>query len=203
MQKLIILAAAAALLVACKKEDKTEPAPAPATTPAAGTPAAGTPAGTPAAGTTPTDPAAKAVEPTGTTPAMPAAGGPRPASITDAHIATADKLVGVMTELGGALTAAGTDCKKAAAAISAAAPKMKAIEAEGEAMRNVTQNDKAAQQWFMANYVPKLMAPMAPMQQLSQTCKDDPDFNKALSESPMPGRKVKAADPGAAPAPTK
>jgi hypothetical protein len=197
MRTILVLTITAALLAACKKSDDKKPEPAPATTaPKAGEPPA-TPATDPAKPADPAAPAdpAKPADPAAA-PAVPApSAGPRPASVTDAHVAIADKLVVLMEEFGKALEVAGTDCKAATAAAKAFADRFKAIKADADKVKGVTESDPAAEEWFKTNYMTKLMGAMGPMMKTAQACATDKEFMATLQAMDVPGKKVKKAGP--------
>ena len=182
MRKILIVALASTLFVACKKsEKKADPAPAAAPAPAA-----------PTSAPTPTE-AAKPAEGAPAQAEAPAAAVARPASITDADVVVADKLVSTLKEFGDALTTAGTDCKAATAAAKAFGAKFKPISEEAEKIKARTESDADAKKWFEATYMPKMQESMAPMMKTAQACASDKDFMAAMTAIQMPGRKVKSA----------
>lgn len=185
MRNLFALVLIAALATGCKKSEKKEPAPAPATTDTT----------KPTEAAKPTDPAAQpadpaAAEPTAADPAAAPTGGaagPRPASVTDAHVALAEKMVTAMKEFGDALRTAGTDCKAATAAVKSFGPKLKPIMEEAEKVQAATDKDPAAKEWFDKTYGPKVMEAMGPMMTTAQACSNDKDFMAAMQALPVPG----------------
>jgi hypothetical protein len=172
MRRLMISVALVAALVACKKEEKkADPAPAPV---------AGTAAATGAAPATGAGPATGAADPVVADPAAPAPAGDRPASVTPEMVAVAEKMIGAMEAMGKDLTAAGTDCAKGAAALKDHAAKLQPIAVEAKKFEN--KDDKEAEAWFQANYMPRMMGAMGGMMSLAQACQADADFAAAMKE---------------------
>lgn len=179
-------------LTGCKKEAKdtaaagsgSAVAPAAGTNPAGGTmPAAGEvpPGGTPTPAADPTAPAAIAPgepAPAGEDP------GPRPASLSDADIALADKLVGTIEKMAGAINEAGTDCPKVATAIKSMSGEMSSIAEQGKKLDEKIQNDAAAKKWFEATYAPKVMGTMSKV--MGNTCFSDKAVQEAMASVKMP-----------------
>jgi type IV secretory pathway VirB10-like protein len=189
MHKLSLLVVVILFASACKKENKTQEAP---PTGSASVSAKTTETPKPEV---PADPAKPADPVKPADPAMPGdpvtgAAAPRPASVTDAQVALADKLLAVMTELGDAMKAAGTDCKAATAAVNAGGAKVAPVMAEAETMKEALAKDPAAKEWFDKTYGPKFMASMGPMSAAAQACSSDKDFMAAMASMPM-GKKKK------------
>src|SRR5262249_12332154 len=80
----------------------------------------------------------------------------RPASVTDDEVKVADAFVAATEALANDVAAAGTDCKKAAAAIQTNVPKLAPLVAEGDKLRAQANADPEAKRWFQTNYVPKM-----------------------------------------------
>jgi hypothetical protein len=167
-----LIIALTALVMACKGEDKSaskaEPAPKQVEQAAAAT---AKPAEPPAAAK---EPAKAADEP------------PRPPSITNAHVATADQLVGAVEELGKAVGAAGTDCKAAVVALNAHGPKLKTA---AQNLASGTDGDDVAQLWLKEYYMPRMLQAIAPMQATLDACKGDKELLAATRGLPLP-RKI-------------
>jgi hypothetical protein len=43
------------------------------------------------------------------------------------------------------------------------------------------KDDKAAEEWFKATYMPRMMGAMGPMMGLAQSCGSDADFQAAMT----------------------
>jgi hypothetical protein len=136
------------------------------------------------------------------TPAIPSnAALSRPASVTDEEVKVADAFVAATETLANDVAAAGTDCKKAAAAIQANVPKLAPLVAEGDKLRAQANADPEAKRWFQTNYVPKMMAAAGKMNPTTQACKDDADFVAAAKSIPM-GQPPPPPAPAVVPAPS-
>jgi hypothetical protein len=115
-------------------------------------------------------------------------GGPgsgRPLSVTDDEVQLADSFIAATEALANDVAAAGIDCKKAAAAITANVPKLQPMVAAGQKLKQLVSSDPAAQTWFQTNYVPKVQAAAGKMATTTAACKDDPDFMAAAKSIPM------------------
>lgn len=166
----------------CKKEDKAaaKTDPAATTAPVGGDTATKT---APAGGeTAPTAVAPGEPAPAGDTPAT-ADPGPRPASLTDADIALADKLVGTIEKMAGAINDAGTDCPKVATAIKSMSAEMTSVAEEGKKLDERIAGDEAAKKWFEATYAPKVMATMNKV--MNNTCFSDKAVQEAMASVKM------------------
>jgi hypothetical protein len=196
MHRLLMLATVVVAVMACKKEEQltrtgggSGSAPATQAPPATVTPPPTTPP--PATGTATSSVAVDPAPGPGSSmlPMPPAPGGPRPATITDAHVATADKLVTSLTELGAKLAAAGSDCKAATKVITAGTAAMTPIADDAEKIKTETAADPAAKAWFQANYVPKMMTAYGPFVAIAKQCNDDTELMAALAAMPIGNRK--------------
>lgn len=201
MKSMFHAAALAALAVSlalpgCKKDDKKkDDAPAadmksadPTTADVPAQPATGAPAGdTPTAMADPGMPPA-----TGAPSGDP---GVRPASVTDAHVATADKVVVTMNKFAGDLDAAKADCKKATGVVKSAKGDIEKVMNEAESMKGTLDTDQAAKDWFEKNYAPKMMGAIQKMGGVAQTCGSDKDFMAAMQDLNMNGKKKDGATP--------
>ncbi len=168
----------------CKKEAAKEAAP-------AGGSAAVVPAGGTAPATDTTAPAAPTTDttaPVAIAPGEPAPAGedpgPRPASLSDEDIALADKLVGTIEKMAGAINAAGTDCPKVASAIKSMSGEMSSIAEQGKKLDEKIQSDAAAKKWFEATYAPKVMGTMSKV--MGNTCFSDKAVQEAMASVKMP-----------------
>lgn len=101
----------------------------------------------------------------------------RPDAITDDILAHNDALVARIRELGTALTAAGTDCKQATAALVAATP---AITAALTAVRDDGLTDDAANRWLDDRNRVALAPDGDPFLAAGEHCKRDPAFMTAI-----------------------
>jgi hypothetical protein len=114
----------------------------------------------------------------------------RPASVSDQVVAIADRYVALMSKLADELAAAGTDCKKAAAAA-------RARGAEAEGMRGDVEKvialakDPAATAWFDATYTPPMKAAGAKMRRVFEACRDDAELGAAVETNLLIPRKKK------------
>jgi hypothetical protein len=168
----------------CKKENKAAPA---AGSAAAGSAAAGSAAAggektvAPAGDSTPT--AVAPGEPAGCETPAAADPGPRPASLSDADIALADKLVGTIEKMATAISDAGTDCPKVAAAIKSMSAEMTSVAEQGKKLDERISGDEAAKKWFEATYAPKVMATMSKVS--SNTCFTDKAVQEAMASVKM------------------
>jgi hypothetical protein len=82
--------------------------------------------------------------------------------------------------MGEELTAAGTDCAKAAAAIKTAAGQLEPMKAEMDSWEKTSKSDPAVKAWFEANYMSKMMTAFKPMMTLGGTCGKDKTFMAAM-----------------------
>jgi len=122
----------------------------------------------------------------------------RPASVTEDQVKVANDFIAATESLANDVAAAGTDCKKAAAAIQANAPKIGAVAAAADKLRAEAKDDPEAKQWFQTNYLPKVMAAASKMNATTQACKDDPEFVAAAKAIPM-GQPPPGAGSGSSP----
>lgn len=183
--------ALALALTGCKKDEKKKDE-----APAEAKPADST--GDPAAtGTTPTTTEPAAMDPaTPTTPTTPPADpGVRPPSVTDAHVATADKVVGTMNKFADDLDAAKADCKKATAVVKSSKAPIEKVMTDAESMKGALENDQAAKDWFEKNYAPKMMGAIQKMGGVAQACSTDKDFMAAMQDLNMMGKKHDSKEP--------
>jgi hypothetical protein len=189
MQRVLMIAGVLAAFAACKKADKPAPAADPAAATKTADPLATDPAKPatpgPTDGTTPTAPPAAPVAPAGA----------RPASITEADAAFADKLVAAMGDFAKSVSAAGTDCKAAAAAVKASVATLTPLMEQAEEIKTRTEKDPAAKQWFEATYLPKIQTSMMSLMQTAQACEKDKEFMAAIESMPMGKKKTKAPTP--------
>jgi len=102
----------------------------------------------------------------------------RPASITDADLASFDKLIVKLEQVASAVTAAGSDCAKATAAVEATATDAGALLAETAKIEQRTRKDPAAEAWAFANYAPRVTKPMG--QLMEGPCSKDDAYAAAL-----------------------
>ena len=212
MKAFILVVAMCAALTGCKKENKaaegSAAAPAAAGSAAVAPAAANDPAKAAEAAGSAMEAAAKAAEAAGSAAAMAGSAAemgaaaaeagakaaaaaaamsaganvPRPATVTDAQVALADKFVVAMTKMGTDVGAAGKDCAKAAAAITATVKELEPLKAEIDKMQDLTEKDAQAKAWFEATYAPKMMAAMGPMMGIAQTCGTDKAFMDAMKK---------------------
>jgi hypothetical protein len=165
------IALVALLVAGCSKSDS--PAPAAKATPsetAKASATAGTTATTPTAATAPTPTAS------------------RPASVTDAHVATIDKLLTIFSDLGTMLDLAKT-CDQKRSTLVLATSEFAELQPELVRTLSETNADPAAEAWFDATYKPRLEAATLPLKKSAEACKDDPGFMKALANLPMMKKK--------------
>jgi hypothetical protein len=108
----------------------------------------------------------------------------RPASITDDLVARTDKMIDQVVKLADDLRAAGKDCKKATAAITAVAKDIRPVVDEVE---KLTDKDDAAEDWMEARYEPKLEAAMKddPFLEAGKACEKDKAFVDAMKSLGM------------------
>jgi hypothetical protein len=95
------------------------------------------------------------------------------------------------------------NCKALAAAMKAEMDKARPDIEALETMKN-DASDKAARQWFEKAYGGRMMALMGKLINAAKACKDDPDFQQTMADSPFSARKKAAATTAplpAAPAP--
>lgn len=118
-------------------------------------------------------------------PAAPPAAAPppasdRPPSLTDADVELAERTIALMGKLGAAVAAAGADCSRAAEAVRALLPELRANLDSGRALDAKLRSDPAARAWFERTFNPRLGAAAAPI--LASSCQSDPGFSAAMSE---------------------
>lgn len=126
--------------------------------------------------------------PMGPTPATPAAAAPteaapvsdRPPSLTDADVELAERTIAIMGKLGAAVAEAGADCPRAAEAVRALLPELRANLDGGRALDAKLRSDPAARAWFERTFNPRLGTAAAPI--LASACQSDPAFAAAMSE---------------------
>lgn len=184
MRRALWIAVVMAIAVAagCQKSAE-KPAPEPAPAVASGSAAAAA-AGSAGSAPAPMLPSASALT--------------KPASVTAEQVTVADAFIAATESLANDVAAAGSDCKKAAAAIQANAPKIGAVAAAADKLRAEAKDDPEAKQWFQTNYMPKVMAAASKMTATTQACKDDPEFVAAAKAIPM-GQPPPGAGSGSAP----
>ena len=69
---------------------------------------------------------------------------------------------------------------------------------EAEKIKEMTDKDPAAKQWFQTTYVPKMMSAYGPLMSIGQKCQSDKDFMAAMDAMPV-GKKRKVDEPTTAP----
>jgi hypothetical protein len=114
--------------------------------------------------------------------------------VTDDQVALADKFIAATEAFAKEVAAAGTDCKKAVAAIKANQAKLAPVVAEAQKLSETVEKDPAAKQWFQSLYIPKMMAAAQIMSPITQACMADPAF-KAAAATAMPMGQKKPATP--------
>jgi hypothetical protein len=135
--------------------------------------------------------------------------GARPAVITDEILATMEAFMDEILKLGKELAAAGTDCKKATAAVKAATPAVTKAMAEAEKHRDAIEKDPAADAWTDQWADAKMKDVGDPFMAAATTCKDDKDFGEAMKALGLFKKKTQKPAPddmkgsSAPPAPSK
>ena len=127
--------------------------------------------------------------------ADPAAGAP-PASVSAEKKAMAEKVLAHMEAIAAAGESNQNDCKIAASAMKVAMDRARGDIAEMEKMKSEAP-DKEARQWFEKAYGGRMMSIMGKVINIANKCKADPDFQKAMADSPFSGHK-KPGQPAAA-----
>jgi hypothetical protein len=107
---------------------------------------------------------------------------PRPASVTDAQVAIANKLVVTLNDMGKGITAAGTDCKKATAAVEAGTKALEPIKAEAMSLKQLGESDQSVKIWFESTYAPQFMEALGPLIGAAATCGSDAKFMDAMKK---------------------
>lgn len=189
MKRLAMVALTALALVTavgCKKKDTTTSAgSAAATGSGSAAPDPGSAAkpvddpGSAAGSAVAPDPGSAAAAPTGA----------RPASVTDEMVAAADKVVAAVDGLASDLKAAGTDCKKATAAMKTRFDELVKATGELEKMKDTTDKDPAAKDWFKATYMSKMEGSVNAMMASAMPCKDDKEFVETMKRFPLAKKK--------------
>ncbi len=106
----------------------------------------------------------------------------RPAIVTDEIVAIAEELVTLMEAGGRAMTAAGTDCDKGAAAVRGMLANMKPLVQRAKKFE-AEMADPAAEQWFQARYADRITQSMVGgMMTLASACQGHADFGAAIQE---------------------
>lgn len=122
--------------------------------------------------------------------------GARPASVSDEMVASADKLVAAVDGLATDLKAAGTDCKKATAAMKTRFDELAKAAAEIEKMKDTTDKDPAAKDWFKTTYMSKMEGSVNAMMASAMACKDDKEFVATLQKFPLKKKAAPTAGSG-------
>lgn len=118
----------------------------------------------------------------------------RPASVSADVVEVADKYTGLMEALASDVVAAGTDCKKAAAAVEARNKEAAPVVEAAAKIKDTTAKDPAAKAWFEKRYTPRMMAAFEKMGATAGACRSDKDFDAAMANSPLIPRKKKHTD---------
>jgi hypothetical protein len=118
----------------------------------------------------------------------------RPANVTDEMVATADRYVDLMTKLGADLEAAGTDCKKATAALRARGTEAEAIRDDVQKLIKGVE-DAGATAWFDATYSPRMKAVGARIRPTFEACQNDRELGAAAASNLLLPRKKRGAPP--------
>ncbi|MBE7449934.1 MAG: hypothetical protein HS111_13845 [Kofleriaceae bacterium] len=93
----------------------------------------------------------------------------------------AERLVAVFEQMGGELTAAGTDCARGTEAIRAAIQRLRPIVLEGRPYEE-RMRTPAAEGWFNDTYGVRIINAAGRAATLGQACAEDPGFQAALEE---------------------
>jgi hypothetical protein len=115
----------------------------------------------------------------------------RPASVTDAQLATVDKLLKAFADLGAILELA-KNCDQVRSALEAAVEPFAEIQPEMKRAVDEINADPAANAWFEATYADRMKAAALPFMTRVATCKDDPGVMKAMGNLPMMKKKTAA-----------
>jgi tetratricopeptide (TPR) repeat protein len=130
-------------------------------------------------------------------PTILAAGEPPP-SVTPEHKALAEKVLADMETIAAVGDASQGNCKAVAAAMKA---EMDKARPDIEAMEKIEHEatDKDARAWFERAYGSRMMSLMGKIINVAKSCREDPDFQAAMADSPF--GKQKSAPPPTPPAP--
>jgi tetratricopeptide (TPR) repeat protein len=132
-------------------------------------------------------------------PTIVAAGEPPP-SVTPAHKALAEKVLADMEAIAAFADASQGNCQVVAAAMKA---EMDKARPDIEAMEKIEHEatDKEARAWFERAYGSRMMALMGKIINVAKSCREDPDFQAAMADSPF-GKQKSAPPPPPTPPPT-
>lgn len=107
-----------------------------------------------------------------------------PPSVTPERKAVAEKFLVHMEAIAAAGEANQTDCKVAAAAMMVAINRARGDFAEMEKLKNEAP-DKEARRWFEKAYSGRMVGILRKVITVANACKEDPDFQVAIANSPF------------------
>lgn len=160
MRTLYAVAVAAALVGGCKKNEGKKVVSAPSDASAASQPS--TPQEAPIA--------EEERAPTG-----------RPASITDAHVATAGKVIAAVVEISQAASAAGSNCDKMAADVSALMTTHLPVIDEGRKIEKQLSGDPKAVAWMKQEMEGKMLSALEDLVRAAERCETHAGLQRAMS----------------------
>src|SRR5262249_41829107 len=99
----------------------------------------------------------------------------RPDSLAEADVAVLDQYAAAITKIADGVEAAGGDCKKAAAAITAASAGFDTKKLE-QLLKQTRAGDPTLREWADKRYGSTLKSVFARVGPLLSTCKNDADF---------------------------
>ncbi len=113
-----------------------------------------------------------------------AVAGEPPPSVTPEHKALAEKVLADMEAIAAAAGASKGSCKAVAAAMKAEMDKARP-DIESMEKMNHEATDKPARQWFERAYGSRMMTLMGTIINTAKDCREDPDFQAAMVDSPF------------------